>query len=192
MRVPARVAKVVAMSDCVAIAIAIFLRDHLRYVAVCVLWRRVFGSLVVVSLSCRVAIIVGYFRPHTRLLVGRAGPHRGAALPLHTQRLRQGIRPVQRPHLPHAAPHRGACTNVLRTRVDRLNERFFRVYMSACVPRIPANRSFELAWSPISSVAVWQGQRVSRSPGTLGNVTQAKCRHGCKSSCASLPQSMTY
>ena len=73
MRVPARVAKVVAMSDGVAIAIAMFLRDHLRYVAVCVLWRRVFGSLVVASLSRRVAIVVGYFRPRTRLLGGRGG-----------------------------------------------------------------------------------------------------------------------
>ena len=76
MRVPARVAKVVAMSDDVAIAIAIFLRDHLRYVAVCVLWRRVFGSLVVASLSRRVAIVVGYFRPRTRLLGGRGGSER--------------------------------------------------------------------------------------------------------------------
>ena len=64
------------MSDDVAIAIAIFLRDHLRYVAVCVLWRRVFGSLVVASLSRRVAIVVGYFRPRTSLLGGRGGSER--------------------------------------------------------------------------------------------------------------------
>ena len=59
IRVPARVAEVVAASDGVAIAIARFPSRSTFLMAPCrrVPWRRVFGSLVVASLSRRVAII---------------------------------------------------------------------------------------------------------------------------------------
>jgi len=87
MRVHARVAAMVAVGDCVAIAIAMFARDHLPDVAVssCVVASCIWFSRRRVSLSCRAAITVGYFRRCTRFLGGmgrvRKPPARPTAWP---------------------------------------------------------------------------------------------------------------
>ena len=66
---------------------------------VCCVWRRVFGSLVVVSLSCRVVIIVGCFRPRTRLLGGRGGSKSPPARPTARSTDRLPYRPSLHAHV---------------------------------------------------------------------------------------------
>ena len=87
IRVPERVAAMVAVSDCVAIAIAMFPCDYLPDVAVssCVVASCVWFSRRRASLSRRAAITAGYFRRCTRFLGGmgrvRKVPARPTARP---------------------------------------------------------------------------------------------------------------